>query len=1728
MATVLDVLGDELPGYVRNFQDLGMDEKEIEAALREKAQEVRGQKEGRVLSQIGRGLKEGAYGTFAAAAGLANLKTDILTGTAHKLFGLPKAPQHDILKGASPKLREHVDDELANLEATKQRVSRRGYLQEIENIKNKENPTQKELDRAKKIAQRFDKKDALNKAYEESEGFLEGAKAGIANVWDDFTHPGEWTIQGVTAFIANLENALSLSAGGAASRLGKTTLQKGIWGAGAGALEGATVNPGLEYARSLGLGMSHDDAKKAAATAGAVGAVTGLTMGGAGAAGRVYFGGEKSGTKGASTPSDASSPDVVPSKETSKLDELSQRLQNNELFSDESGNALNEAQVGARLEDSFDGKVVKDGQKEYMASLEADKNSLEFIKSVDEVEVLANELHEQTKLQLREMVEAGASIDELVAFRNSLRVDESEKIITKIINNDELMSKRLTGFRIVNVMEDTIKSSKLTPEAVMQKLLSEGVEPELANAATRSYVIRDIEVLQDYIHNRLESHLELESGKIRDDIKSKIEHYNREKLADDEAWSNSLTKQELDEFIDTNIGKGNILDAQRELIYELNKMGLVEELDSARLGENVAGQYDAGIHQIALNSGENVPGVIKAQVLAHEYVHSATVKMMQNQRFKADVDFLMQEAKSSFKANKIDAKEYGFKNGNEFIAEAFSNPYFARDLNRVRLSTKAKERLGVKQYINTLWEAVYQKFGDVVFATTGKRLKVSDDSYFSALQNLINKERNKIDAIKKGVQGDAKLRQDSFERFSDRKSLGEDQGTSLMADVLENRYIKNGRLNVERVQQDAKPFVKKPYTLDEFAKDFGTKKIATIKTPLGEVRMNVRSQFFKLRNWKEDRTRLSGVVKSTLEDPLFIVKHHGANKYYAPYKDKNGLVHMVSVSEREGKIDIVKSNYEPFNEIKVKELMSVPNEDLLYVRGRDDTGSVARKHSSSMAEESTSKGSIAKESGNIKMQSSSKDPNIMHSENSLNRPSPKVPDSKTPPQERPIKVGDVEYGVGDALGDFLQNAKNLLGLLPHRLEGKTVVEKYRNGVDILVDNTWEGILNLGESLSYLLKYPLEAVTQGKVDSNQRWLTVSKHQMKVHDFMMEHRARQAQIYEASGAIKRDLEQTLTKEQNKDLVRALNGDKDPALLDGKLKDIYETFRATIDKNADDLVDAGLLDSKDKIEHYVKRFYERYVGENKKSGGSIAFERLKKRKDLTHEERVAMGMIEDASFVVPQTIAEQRVMLEKAQILKELSDAFGHAEQIDGYIRISDATTSGGIKQYGALAGKYVHPDVFKEVRNTKLALDELNVIERGLFAMVDHLKVNMTVKNPFTHLYNVGANVLLSALKGDTMELARVLVMMRKNPEQFRALVKEANKYGLNTMLDDMEAYHAVARPDGRLGVIPTIWKNMYLSQDSKIGHNVRKLYDWEDKIYKLASFSRNLKQGMDPKTAFTEANKLYVNYSTPLPGAIRLLDKTGLMPFLHYQFKSTPEAARVMLKHPLRAFLIGSAVWARDAFVFQDEEDQYYKPGWAKNKFNLFGVKEWYGLGNGWYINSGRMLPGTKFEFELGGFITSAIGVVGGKTPLGYNIGRADDSAGKKLIDRVLAMTETFFPSATLGRYMQRAVHIGLAELGAVEPRKNYYDEDMGIKELAGRGVGIRRFNPEKEVKTHYSNARKKYNRDKENNPERAAKEFQRKTKEIKDAALKINASVGGGRNRPSFKPKLPKPPKFNF
>ena len=655
-----------------------------------------------------------------------------------------------------------------------------------------------------------------------------------------------------------------------------------------------------------------------------------------------------------------------------------------------------------------------------------------------------------------------------------------------------------------------------------------------------------------------------------------------------------------------------------------------------------------------------------------------------------------------------------------------------------------------------------------------------------------------------------------------------------------------------------------------------------------------------------------------------------------------------------------------------------------------------------------------------------------------------------------------------------------------------------------VDSAFE---KAGEKLDEVAKWADENIPfAGKL------LDVRDHAKEIDELLGEYHRTTAAIYTQAGQFKEYLGK-LSLGNRKAMFKALDGEMDPSELPEHVRPLYEKVRKTIDDGAQALVDAGALESKNVIKDYVKHYYKKHLDEAKENGRIAKALRQSKffaRKQMSWEQKQLREIEDDAAFAVTNTILEQKKQLLKAQTLKLFADKFAKDAPPEGaeglkWVRISDESAGGGIKKYGALAGKYVPEDVANALAEAEMLGREMAKFNGSYYKLIDHIKVNVTVKNPFTHLYNFGSNMALAFLHGDFNEAIKTTAAWVSGSRQFKKWEDLANSLGLDSHLNDLEGLVRPLQRDAGGSILTRALKNAYMAEGSLLGDKARYLYSMEDKVFKIARFKKNLEmiakdKGFDVndfskfsadelKAAMKDAQYLYVDYSTHFNGTLKLLDKSGVQPFLHYAVKSTPMVVKAALKRPDRFLMLQAmlAYGGGSAWLGADNEnDNLAKPEWAESGAlpNLVGVKSWMRVGTtNWYFNSGRLVPGFRFdgfdklEFN-GGFVGGAINIASGKSTLGYKIEGEEDSAAEKITKRVLELTKSYFPPISpLGRYGQQLGAQATADVTGLDVApKDYNKDDLGYGGIMARGVGVRRFDKAKEYGKELKKARKEYER----------------------------------------------------
>jgi len=747
-------------------------------------------------------------------------------------------------------------------------------------------------------------------------GIIDTLKTSGNQLIDDLTHPSEWTTQGIVANFyptdpANLVDAVTGGIAGKVTRkLGGGLVSQIGFGIGAGALSGG----GVEYAVAKGTHKSDSEAQKA----GIVGGVFGATLGGtvAGVSGVLET--RKANLQDPNKPNEQ--------VEAQTIDDL-KKENNHDVMEDDKI-----AEVAEQLKKNT---LIKDIQK------------------INDIETTSTKAHEKTKQDLQTAYDNGATKEELETIKRTAEVTPQELELTKMINNDmEIKDNSLVGMRIVNKLEATLETPNLPPEMVYKKLVSEGVGKDLANAFTQSFKEGTTETLIEFISNKTNEKLTPKYQALELETKQIAQNYNAQLEAHRVNHENSIPNIELDGFI-KEISDGSAIEPDITMLKELNKLGLVTQLTHQNIKNKFKvdgdGAYTKSDGKIAID--DTISPEDKMIALQHEYIHSASAKLMDvDPTFKDAVTLVMDD----FRKLTDDTEAYAFESPQEFVAVAYSDPHFAKKMNDTLISDELRMKLSIPEQIKSVWDYVVGSFIESVATKTGRRITLDKDSHFATLDKIMAKKLQDFEDLKTKSLEDGS----SLENLK-KEPIIKDGDTLFSAKAMEDRYIKNNRLNVEKLVSDSNTELPAPIkSYEDFVSQFDTNKKgdAILKTPIGDVIFNPRKDYdhFTNNTNNQDRTFMTGAFKETFTDPLFVVEQDykqlvkkalkkgekdkynivKQNIFYKAFKTKDDHIHLSGYAiDKDGAI--VNTTYFDLDNKdlgKLKKLIRVNEKDLKYFK----------------------------------------------------------------------------------------------------------------------------------------------------------------------------------------------------------------------------------------------------------------------------------------------------------------------------------------------------------------------------------------------------------------------------------------------------------------------------------------------------------------------------------------------------------------------------------------------------------------------------------------------------------------------------------------------------------------------------------------------------------------------------------------------------------------------------
>jgi len=412
--------------------------------------------------------------------------------------------------------------------------------------------------------------------------------------------------------------------------------------------------------------------------------------------------------------------------------------------------------------------------------------------------------------------------------------------------------------------------------------------------------------------------------------------------------------------------------------------------------------------------------------------------------------------------------------------------------------------------------------------------------------------------------------------------------------------------------------------------------------------------------------------------------------------------------------------------------------------------------------------------------------------------------------------------------------------------------------------------------------------------------------------------------------------------------------------RIVEIGNRMRSAMDAQADELVKLGML-SRESRERwrgkYLPRYYSKHLFTSpfdkmlraayKKIDGSHLkgrglFEAVKKRdiekykklgweirgqeqidignlrdedtvimwRDFTKKERERMGEIRDAAYRFARGYVEIQKDIAMGRLFKNVAERIARDVQpAEDWVQVPDTTipNTGGLKRFGALAGKWVPSDVMASLEATR---GETSDLMRAYLKALSAWKAGKTALNPVVHGNNVISTIVMADLAGVHLYTKRGVDLYRK---AMREYLNKGNDYleARKAGLFGTEFYAAEIKemlPELTSEVSPSEISSAIMRRMTKIlsttgkpakwyMQKMSRLYEAEDQFFKMLLYLDARSRGESVDSAIDWAEKWVFNYADIPPGVRKI--KTWALPFFSYTYKAVPALTYAAVYTPWR-------------------------------------------------------------------------------------------------------------------------------------------------------------------------------------------------------------------------------------
>ena len=344
----------------------------------------------------------------------------------------------------------------------------------------------------------------------------------------------------------------------------------------------------------------------------------------------------------------------------------------------------------------------------------------------------------------------------------------------------------------------------------------------------------------------------------------------------------------------------------------------------------------------------------------------------------------------------------------------------------------------------------------------------------------------------------------------------------------------------------------------------------------------------------------------------------------------------------------------------------------------------------------------------------------------------------------------------------------------------------------------------------------------------------------------------------------------------------------------------------------------------------------------------------RDYTKAEREKMGELVDARYTIAKTFMLMANDLSTGRFFKEVSEKeewtrskpppdhqwkegseygrYWNDPEIQ-WVKVPDTNIAqtGGKKRWGALAGKYVRAEIWRD-------LNEVNIANTpGPWRkLLTQWKKNKTARNPVVHMNNVMSNVMLMDLADvrgqDLVAGIKAFVKGDANYTEARdngafggdMVSQELRDEVLKPILEEIAKQQAggvnpFLAKAGMAGVVADkLW-----TWAKAVDNGMLRAYQMEDQIFRMATYMRRREQGESAAVAAQNARDQFLNYDIRAPWVVAM--RNTLLPFISYTYRAVPKLMETIAHRPWKLAKYATIAYAVNALSYLlDEEGEEEK------------------------------------------------------------------------------------------------------------------------------------------------------------------------------------------------------------